>query len=255
MLIAFERGAFARSGEPEATAAAEAHWQLLQASVTKGMSVSFSPKPGAAHPWADMRALLEETLEHTLGPKGKPIAGIAEPRAGGVVDQLLQTTEFHAPAWQAKAGLQAGRLLLKQARAMRDAARPNSTEEGVAVEAHFQQHSKQFDERAVFILEDTYRAAEAVGGGVIAQEIRTDLRAELHKLKPKEYPLAEDSGSQENITPGQLEASKAASLAQAASSLALKVKYLEKAVKLDPQNNRYLELLNQAKAELEAERK
>jgi hypothetical protein len=247
LLAAFERSGLPRNGGPEAALAAEAQWRLLEPAVIKGMAVSFSPKPGTPHPWADMRAQLDEVQEATLGPKSK-VAGTDGVRVGGLVDQVLRVGEFRNPLWSVTAALQAGKLLLNQGRAMRDAARPGAVEgpEATAVDAALKQTSVRFDERALTVLESAWKPSEEQG---VTPTLRTELRKELHKLKPSEYPVSEGGMDTEAVTPQQQEASRLAGLALKASRVDLKIMYLQKAVQLDPQNPRYLELLKAAQAE------
>jgi hypothetical protein len=248
LLAAFERSGLPRNGGPEAALAAEARWRMLEPAVIKGMTVSFSPKPGTPHPWADMHAQLDEVLEATLGPKSKSNVGGEPGRAGGLVDQVLRVGEFKNPLWSVTAALQAGKLLLKQGRAMRDAARPGAVEgpEAMAVDAELKQTSVQFDERALTVLESAWKPSEEQS---VTPALRTELRQELHKLKPSEYPVSEGGMDTEAVTPQQQEASRLAGLALKASRVDLKVMYLQKAVQLDPQNPRYQELLKAAQAE------
>ncbi len=249
LLAAFDRANMPRDGSKEATLAAEAQWQLVQPAVTKGMAVSFSPRPGSPRPWADMRAQLDEVTDTTLGPKSREVVAGMEPRrAGGLVDQLLRVGQYKSPVWNVTAALQAGRLLLKQGRAMRDAARPGAVEPGEAttVDTALKDTSLKFDERGLAVLEAAWRAAEEAA---VASQLRTDLRKELNKLKPNEYPLSEGGSDTEAVTPQQQEASRLAGLALKATRLDLKVLYLTKAVKLDPLNKRYLDLLRAAEAE------
>lgn len=246
LLTAFDRSGLPRGG-PEAALAAEAQWKLLEPQVTKGMAVSLSAKAGAAHPWADMRAQLDEVVETTLGPKSK-VAGMEGQRAGGLVDQIQRIAEYKVAHWRVFAAVQAGKLLLKQGRAMRDAARPGAVEgaEAIAVDGALKQTSVLFDDRALAVLEPAWKPSEEQG---VAPALRTELRKELHKLKPSDYPVSEGGMDTEAVTPQQQEASRLAGLALKATRVDLKILYLQKAVQLDPQNPRYLELLKAAQAE------
>lgn len=242
----FEQGQLAKDGGPAAALAAEAHVQMLEANVQRSMKVSLSAKAGAAR---DLRSLLDEMLEETLGARPKPAAGGSEPqRQGGLVDQLLAIGDYKVPQWRVTAEVQAARVLLVQAQAMRDAVRPSATHpaETASVEEVLAKTSQLFDERALGILEKAWRAAEA---GNVTAALRTDLRKELNRLRPNEYPLAEGGSDTEAVTPGQREASRLASLAQKSDRLDLRLLYLSKAVKLDPANPRYLSMLQAAQAE------
>jgi hypothetical protein len=244
LVAAFDRGGFARDGGAAAALAAEAVLGALQPDVAAGMARSLSPKTNAARPWNDLREALRELEDATLGPKPKQADGR---RAGGLVDRLLKARDYGAPHWQAQAALTAGRVLMAQAKAMRNAARPAATDDTAAVEADYREASERYDRLALDVLEEAWKFAEEKG--TTPPALRTDLRKELNKLRPEQYPLAETPEG-DGLSKQQIEAARAAEKAMQSDNLQLRVKYLQRAIQLDPANPQYPVLLKQTQAEL-----
>lgn len=172
-----------------------------------------------------------------------------------MLDQLGQIFDYKADEISLQAALQLARIATQSAATVRGlkAADTWTPVETAALDAEIKQIAPDFEQRELFFLEPLYRRMENSG---FKSALIADLRKELNHLRPKDYPLsdAQNASDVDQVTPEQAEASKAAGLAQGATNLTLKVKYLRKACKLDPKNARYQELLNAAEADLLAEK-
>jgi hypothetical protein len=247
VVVGFQRSKFAATA-PEAVPMAEASLALLVPEVDKAVQVKVVVKAALpeAKRAADVLAQVAAWRTVVLGPAGKD--GV---RAGGLRDKLVAVQALQATAAGYGAALQLGRLwprLHEDLKAL-SADLPATPAEKEALEKALAE-AREDEVRAVAAVEAAYRHAEGRGD----KDSATVLRRELNRLRPKEFPLADGPVQQETISAQQQEASRLAGLAQQATKANLKVMYLQKAVKLDPANEAYPQLLKSAEAQLAAER-
>ena len=127
---------------------------------------------------------------------------------------------------------------------MEDAA---AADDSAAIEAELKSAHERFDQLALDVLEESWKFAEEKGTTPAA--LRADLRKELNKLRPEQYPLADGTPEGEGLSKNQIEAARAAERALKADNVQLRVKYLQRAVQLDPANPQYQTMLKQAQDE------
>lgn len=252
----FVRGKFEKNGDAVARVAAEAELRLLEPAVTAALEHKIAPLAAGTPPKQldELRKHLNEMQNSLLG--AVPKNGTAQvARKGGLLDQLGQVFDYKADEISLQSALQLAKIATQAASTVRalKAVEMWTPVEIAALEAETKQIAPDFEQRELFFLEPLYRRMENSG---FKSPLIADLRKELNHLRPKDYPLsdAQNASDVDQVTPEQAEASKAAGLAQGATNLTLKVKYLRKACKLDPKNTRYQELLNAAEADLLAEK-
>jgi hypothetical protein len=247
VVAGFQRSKFA-AGAPESTPMAEASLALLLPEIDKAVQAKVAVKPALAEGKraADVLAQVAAWRTVVLGPAGKDGA-----RSGGLRDKLVAVQALQATAVGYGAALQLGRVwprLHEDLKAL-PADLPATPAEKEALDLALRE-AREDEVRAVAAVEAAYRHAEGRGD----KDSATALRRELNRLRPKEFPLADGPVQQEAISAQQQEASRLAGLAQQATKTNLKVMYLQKAVKLDPANEAYPQLLKAAEAQLAAER-
>lgn len=241
----FEQHNLEKNGGPEAAIAAEANRRLLDLPVAVAMDVQVRSTPGLAPDAAiaERTAELDGLLTQLIGsrPAGSPPDAA---RVGGLVGELDGVRAFAALPQTRLAAQSVAQIVERAAQSLGKLPIP----EGLTAEAQTAQQTAV--RQAVLALEA--RAFASVEAAWLAGPDKKDavamgLRRTLNRLKPLKYPqLEEEANDTLAVTPEQAEASRMASLAQKAEKCKLRVMYLQKAVKLDPQNPRYLELLQVA---------
>ncbi len=227
-----------RDGAPPAQLTAEARLKLLDPHLAKEMARKLVE---GGKPVVDSRKALESWQDAVVGPLKEARA----PKGIPLVEQLEKVREYKALAPAKLASLKQGRLLLALAA---EAAAVGALETGDG-QAFWIEIGKVFRDQAAAALEKGWKETDVAGQ---RDAVAFEIRGELSKLKPAEYPPL-DSIQEETLTPQQQEASKLAALAQRAAKPALKVMYLKKALALDPNNGKLKELLRSAEAELAKE--
>lgn len=240
----FEAQGLARDGGAIAAIAAQARLALLEPQVRKELERKLMD---GTKPHPEARKHLEawhEAVAATLPLLGRP----AKPtKAPCLIDQLAKVSDFKALAPGRQAGLAAGLLLMalsSQTAALAAAEAPAS--QGPLVE-----QSKIYRDEAARIWEAHWRQADVPGQ---RDAVALEIRKQLSLIKPAEFPPL-DQKVDDQLTPQQQEASKLASLAQRSTNPVLKVKYLEKALALDPDNAQLKEMLRAAQAERDADQR
>jgi hypothetical protein len=234
----FDAQGLPRDGSVPAAIAAHARLTLLEPAIRKEMARVLLDG-GKAH--SDARKQLEawhDSVAAQLPLLGKPA------KAGktlSLVELLAKIAEYKAPAPARQAGLEAGRLLMALSiqTAALAALEPEATRPPLV------EQSKIYRDEAARIWELHWREADVPGQ---RDSVALEIRKQLSVIKPAEFPPL-DQKTDEQLSPQQQEASKLASLAQRSTNPSLKVKYLEKALALDPANAQLKEMLRAAIAE------
>ncbi len=243
----FDKHHFERNGGPEAHLAAEATWRLLTQpiAVAADLSVRTTPQLPPPAAIAERNAELDAFLMQLIGPRAANSPDSV--RQGGLFADLDAVRSFGALGETRRAALSVAAL---EERAAAHLARLPLSEglqpvEQTAQQAAVRQAIGELEGRAFSSIETAWLAGpDKKNADAMA------LRKQLTRLRPLKYPQLEEAATDMvNVTPEQAEASRLAGLAQKAEKVQLRVLYLQKAVKLDPQNPRYLELLQAAKAE------
>lgn len=234
----FESLELPRDGAAPAQLAAEARLKLLEPQIAREMGRKLVE---AGKVVADSRKALEAWQDAVIGPLKEARAAKVTP----LVELLEKVREYKALSPAKLASLKQGRLLLAVAS---EAAAVGALETGDG-QAFWIEAGKVFRDQAAAALEKAWKETDVAGQ---RDAVAFEIRGELSKLKPAEYPPL-DSIQEETLTPQQQEASKLAALAQRAAKPALKVMYLKKALALDPNNAKLKELLRSAEAELAKE--
>lgn len=247
--IWFEKHHLPAIGGPEAQIAAEATLRLLDAQVAAGMDLRVRTTPGLGpqQAVAERATELESFLTHLLGKRPVGQNNPEVPRVGGLIGELEAVKPYGVLKETRQAAQTAGQILEHAVQTLSQLPIP----EGLTAEdqsAQQQVVKKAIDElnaRSFAVVEAAWLA-----GPDKKDPLAAGLRKTLNRLKPLKYPQADDAVEDTlAVTPEQAEASRFATLAQATKVPQLRVKYLEKAVKLDPQNPRYLDMLHQAKTD------
>lgn len=238
LLAWFDSQDLPRDGSPPAAIAAQARLALLEPAIRKELERRLVD---GAKAQAEARKLLEawhDSVAAALPLLGKP----PKPgKAPSLVDQLAKVADYKAPLPARQAGLEAGRLLM----ALSTQTAALGALEAEAQQALLVEQSKIYRDEAARVWELHWRQADVPGQ---RDAVALEIRKQLSLIKPAEFPPLEQKGD-EQLSPQQQEASKLASLAQRSTNPSLKVKYLEKALALDPDNAQLKELLRAAIAE------
>ena len=240
----FDRHKYEKNGGAEAAIAAEATRRLLDAQVAVALDTQVRATPGLTpqEAVAERGTELDGFLTVLLGKA--PVAG--GPRVGGLVAELDAVRGFGALAQSRLAAQTVAQVTERAAAHLRTLTIPEglTAAEQTAQQALIRDAIAELDARAFASVEPVWLA-----GPDKKEPQAMALRRTLNRLKPLKYPqLDEEVNDTLAVTPEQAEASRMASLAQKAEKCALRVLYLQKAVKLDPQNASYLQLLQVARA-------
>ncbi|MSP92253.1 MAG: hypothetical protein EXR79_10700 [Myxococcales bacterium] len=246
--------AFTRSGHAagshEAAVAADALLHGLQADVARVLESHLVVRPGVApgQRGVDIFGQLAAWADTVLGPLPKPKAGeAAGPRAGGLADRLRRVLELRSQPATWATVLWLGRVLARPADDLRALATDTWLPEERGALDPVREQARVHEDQALIALESAWRQAEAEAS---KDPTALELRLELSRLRPQQFPVVGGAAlDPDALTPQQQEASKLAGLAQQATKLGLRILYLQKAVKLDPSNPGFHQLLQAAEAE------
>jgi hypothetical protein len=216
IIDAFAKGGYEKNGGAEATAAAMSVFTLMKPRFDTFMAGKLveNPKLPVAKRMPDLQSQVKKMMDVLLGPeiKVKTAAGEGmvrcgdcggsaecrtlackeDPKQNGLYEEYLSAVAFYGSQnWSYAAMLYRARLLKQFARTIYAAPRPAdmSDEEVEAYEAFLEQLGAKFENRAIKSLEAALQDAE--GKGVVNNWV-TELRSEMNKYKPKDYPLLRD---------------------------------------------------------------
>ncbi len=230
IIEAFTKGGYERNGGPEASAAAQSTFQLLKPEYDDFMSTKLveNLKLPKAKRMPDLQNQVKKMQEVLLGPEVKfkapdgsqatercgncPLGNKqcrdavcnVDPKKNGLYDEYLSAVaSFGSQNWSYAAFLYRARLLKYFARQIYDAPRPAdlSDEELEIYEGFLEKLGAVFENRAIQSLKLALNDAESKG--VVNQWV-TELRAEMNKYKPKEYPLLRDEKRAQAVPLGTL---------------------------------------------------
>lgn len=218
IIEAFIKGGYEKNGGPEASAAAQSTFQLLRPRFDDFMTTKLveNAKLPKAKRMPDLQNQVKKMMEVLLGPEIKfkaPDGSQAAARCGdcplgnklcrdsvcvadvtknGLYDEYLSAvSNYGSQNWSYAAFLYRARLLKYFARQIYDAPRPAdlSEDEVTVYEEFLEKLGAVFENRAIQSLKLALNDAE--GKGVVNQWV-TELRSEMNKYRPKEYPLLRD---------------------------------------------------------------
>lgn len=234
----FDQLGLARDGSVPAALTAEARLKNLEPAVQRELAKKLVDQGKAT---AEARKSLESWHEAVVG--AWKVAGKEVRPAKGValVEQLAKVRDYKAPMPARAAALRQGRLVIGL---YTEVAALAALESGES-QAQLTEQSKVYRDLAASLLETAWKESDTAAQ---RDSVALEIRKELTRIKPAEYPPLEAQG-EEQLTPQQQEASKLAALAQRAAKPVLKVMYLKKALALDPNNAQLKELLRAAEAE------
>ena len=241
----FEKHHYERNGSPEAHLAAEATRKLLSTSIAMAsdLRVRMTPQPTPEAAVVERTAELDSFLTHFIGKRVAPEAV----RQGGLFHELESVRSYGALSETRKAAMTIAELEERAAGYLAQLPIPEGLPpaEQTAQQAAVKAAIAELQGRAFTAIEAAWLAGP---DKKVAEALA--LRKQLTRLRPLKYPQLEEAATDMvAVTADQAEASRLAGLAQATSIVALKVRFLTKAVQLDPQNPRYLELLQAAKGQ------
>lgn len=243
----FDKHHFERNGGPEASVAAEATRRLLASQVlmASDLRVRQTPQATPEAAIAERAAELDSFLTLFIGKRAGTSADAV--RQGGLFADLDAVRSYNAVAQTRLAALSVATLEERAAGYLATLPIPEG------LDAAQQTAQQQAVKTAISELEGrAFQVIDAawLAGPDVKNADALALRKHLTRLRPLKYPqLEEQATDMVAVTTAQAEASRYAGLAQKAEKIQLRIMYLQKAVKLDPQNPRYLELLQAAKAE------
>jgi hypothetical protein len=243
----FEKHHFERNGGPEAAVAAEGTRRLLAAQVLMAgdLRVRTTPQATPDAAVAERAAELDAFLTVYIGKRASSSPDAV--RQGGLFADLDAVRGYNALAETRHAALTVATLEERAAGYLATLPIPEGLD--AAQQTAQQQAVKtaiaELEGRAFSVLDAAWLA-----GPDVKNADALAVRKHLTRLRPLKYPQLETQATDMvEVTSAQAEASRYAGLAQKAEKIQLRIMYLQKAVKLDPQNPRYLELLQAAKAE------
>ena len=241
----FEKHHYERNGSPEAHLAAEATRRLLapQVAMAGDLRVRTTPQSTPEAAVVERATELDEFLTHYLGKRATASADAV--RQGGLFAELAAVHTYGALSETRAMAMTIAKLEEYAAGHLATLPIPDGLQpaEQTAQQAAVKQAIGDLEGRAFTAIEAAWLAGpDKKNADAMA------LRKHLTRLRPLKYPQLEEAATDMvNVTPAQAEASRLAGLAQKTENLVLRVKYLEKAVKLDPQNPNYLQLFQAAK--------
>lgn len=234
--------------EAQLAATATLHLLALPIAAAADLRVRSTPQPTPAAAIAERARELDEFLTQFLGKRTSASADAV--RHGGLFHDLDAVRAYGHLAETRAAGLAIASLEERAAAHLAQLPIPEGLDaaEQTAQQAAVKQAIGDLEGRAFTAIEAAWLAGpDKKNADAMA------LRNHLTRLRPIKYPqLDEAANDMVNVTAAQAEASRKAGLAQKTDILVLKVKFLEQAVKLDPQNPSYLVLLQEAQAKLAA---
>jgi tetratricopeptide (TPR) repeat protein/TolA-binding protein len=210
ILDAFQKGGFEKNGGPEATAAAQAQFRLIEPRYDAFMKMKLveNTKLAPSKRVIDMQNQLKAMLDIINGPERKvknATSGEMETvRGGGLYDEYeTAVASYGSRDWSYAAYLYRGKMLTHQARTIYEAPRPDglSDAEQEQYDDILEKNGAQFENRAIKSLELALKDADAKG--VVNQWV-TELRKAINKYKPNEYPLLKDEKRLTVDPPGTL---------------------------------------------------
>jgi hypothetical protein len=240
----FDKHHYEKNGSAEAHLAAKATRHLLepQVATASDLRVRTTPQPTPEAAIAERTAELDSFLTHFIGKKPNPTPDAV--RQGGLFQQLEAVRSYGALSETRASAKTIGDL------AERAVSHLNTLPIPAGLTAEQQTAQQQAVKLAISELEGRAFSAIEAAWLVVPDKKNPEalaLRNHLTRMRPLRYPQLEEAVTDQlNVTPEQAEASKYAGFAQKTDILTLKVLYLKKAVKLEPANPHYLELLHAA---------
>lgn len=195
----FESGAFAKNGGPEATAAAEAQFRLMEPRYEAFLRMRLVPNPKAssAKQIKELQTQLRAMLDVVLGPemkkKNAETGQEYTVRDGGLFKEYLDNVAMYGSQnWSYAAMLYRAQALQHLARTIYGVAPPEelTEEEETAYAETIEAVGGQIENKAIASLEVALKDAE--GKGVVNEWV-SKLRAAINKYKPAEYPLLKEA--------------------------------------------------------------
>lgn len=199
IIKAFEKGGFEKNGGPEASAAAEGQFWLMEDRYNKYLNSKLIEKKKLS-PTKRMKDLQEQVKNMVDEATGKPTkrknpetGQPEEVRLGGLYnDYVTNVASYGSRNWSYAAFLYRAQVLRHLARTIYTAPTPKdlSDEEQEALMEVLEQIGGQIENRAISSLEIAMKDADSKG---VVNEWVTKLRTEINRYKPAEYPLLKEA--------------------------------------------------------------
>jgi hypothetical protein len=195
---AFNKGGFEKSGGPEATAAAQAQFRLMEPRYNAFMAMKIveNPKLAPAKRGIDMQNQVKAMLDIVVGAEKKTknaqTGEMETARTGGMFEEYANSVGgYNSQNWSYAAYLYRGKMLQYLARAIYAAPEPQGLNDTELEEYHniLDAYGGQMENQAIKSLEAAIKDADAKGA---VNQWVTDLRKAINQYKPKDYPLLKD---------------------------------------------------------------
>jgi len=197
ILDSFTKGGFPRNGGPEATAAAQATFELMRPRYDAFMATKLveNTKLVPAKRVQDLQKQVMAMMDVVFGPTKKvkkPDGTTEDVRGGGMFDEYANTVaSFASQNWSYAAFLYRAKILQYFARTIYAAPKPDnlSEDEEAAYEEALEGIGRPIENQAMKSLEVALKDAESKG---VVNSWVTELRKAINQYKPAEYPLLKD---------------------------------------------------------------
>ncbi len=199
ILTEFERGNHERDGKPEATAAAEATFRLMEPAYNDYMARKLTVNPrlkptkAMAALQKEVKAMMTTALGKEVKKKNPTTGQVYYERDGGMFKEYKdKVATFGSRNWSYAAYLYRAQMLVHLARTIYAAPTPKnlSEDEEEALAEILEKFGGQIENAAMKSLEVALKDAEAKG---VVNEWVTKLRVAINRYKPKDYPLLKEA--------------------------------------------------------------
>ncbi len=199
LIADFDKGGFQRTGGPEATAAAEGQFWLMEPRYNDFLKTKLQPNPKSSagaqikQLQTQLRAMLDTVLGTETKKKNPDTGQEYMVRDGGLYKEYLEKVALYGSQnWSYAAMLYRAQALQHLARTIYGVQPPNdlTEEEEEAYAEQIEAVGAQIENQAIKSLEAALKDAEAKGA---VNEWVAKLRAAINKYKPADYPLLKEA--------------------------------------------------------------
>ena len=199
ILNSFKKGGYEQNGGPEATAAAQAEYWLMEPRYNAYLKTKLTENKrlSPSKRMTDLQKQVVFMVDSATGKMTKvkdPATGqMVEKRVGGLYNDYVNNVAVYGSRnWSYAAFLSRAQVLTHLARTIYDAPRPAdlTEDEEMAYEEVLESIGGQIENRAIKSLEAAMK--DAIAKGVVNEWV-TKLRVAINKYKPAEYPLLKEA--------------------------------------------------------------
>ncbi len=199
ILAAFTKGGFEQNGGPEARAAAEAEFRLMEPRYNKFLATKLKenkrlrPSKRIMDLQKQVKAMIAGATGDLKKVKDPATGQKVEKRVGGLYnDYRDRVAAYGSRDWSYAAFLYRSQVLTHLARTIYNAPRPSDLDEDqeMAYEEALENFGGPIENHAISSLEVAMK--DAIAKGVVNEWV-TKLRVAINKYKPAEYPLLKEA--------------------------------------------------------------